>query len=99
MWSEYIIRTEEDKEKVIDAIRGLVGEWAIYKKPLLPKATPDQFEYLFGVVYEYIADYCGYTNVHEVHRGSMEYYNLKYDLFEFFCHSCKAFFNIADKRN
>ena len=74
--SDYVIRTQEDKEKIIDAIRGASGSWKIYIEPLLPKATADQYRYLFGVVYKYIADYCGYTNVQEVHRGHMALYNL-----------------------
>ena len=76
MWSEYIIRTEEDKEKVISAIRGTAGAWKLYIQPLLPKATAAEYRYLFGVVYKYIADYAGYTSVHEVHKASMAYYNL-----------------------
>ena len=74
----YVIRSEEDKEKVLDAIRGSVGAWKLYIQPLLPKATPNQYHYLFGVVYKYIAEYAGYTNVQEVHRASMDYYNLEY---------------------
>ncbi len=76
MYAEFVIRTEEDKEEVITAIRGLTGTWKMYFQQLLPKATADQYRYLFGVVYKYIADYCGYASVHEVHRASMAYYNL-----------------------
>ncbi len=76
MYSEFVIHTEDDKEKVIDAIRGATGAWKLYIQPLLPKATANQYKYLFGVVYKYIAEYTGYTNVHEVHKESMAYYNL-----------------------
>ena len=76
MYSNFVIRGEQDKEKVIDAIRGATGTWKLYIEPLLPKASPEQYRYLFGVVYKYIADYCGYTNVHEVHKGHMALYNL-----------------------
>ena len=74
--SEFVIHTEDDKEKVIEAIRGFSGVCKIYIDHVLPKATPDQYRYLFGVVYKYIADYCGYPSVHEVHKESMAYYNL-----------------------
>ena len=76
MYSEFVIRTQEDKEKVISAIRGATGAWKLYIQPLLPKATADQYRYLFGVVYRYIGDYCGYPNVRELHKLCMAQYGL-----------------------
>ena len=74
----FVIRSNEDKEKLIAAIR--VADWSmkVYIDSLFPKATPDQYRYLFGVVYERIADYTGDTNVWSVHEDMMLLFNVEY---------------------
>ncbi len=74
----YVIRSESDKERLIAAIR--LADWSFkaFIQPLYPKAEPDQYRYLFGIVYKRIADYAGDTNVWSVHDDMMELFNVEY---------------------
>ena len=73
-----VVKTDADKELYIARIRAMDWSFKWYHQDLFPKATPDQFRYLFGVVYQRIADFCGYTNVWDVHDDMMERFNVKF---------------------
>ena len=74
----YVIRSDHDKERLIAAIK--LADWSFkaYLQPLFPKAKPDQYRYLFGVVYKRIADFVGDTNVWSVHDDMMVLFNVEY---------------------
>jgi len=74
----FVINNDEDKNTLIDALKITDQKIKVYIQPLFPKATPNQYKYLFGVVYKRIADYAGYTNVWEVHRDHMLHYMVEY---------------------
>ena len=74
----FVIRSDEDKELLISAIRMADWSFKVYIQPLFPKARPDQYRYLFGVIYQRIADYCGDTNVWSVHEDMMVLFNVEY---------------------
>lgn len=74
----FVIRSEHDKERLIAAIKLADWSFKVYLQPLFPKATPDQYRYLFGVVYQRIADFCGHTNVWDVHEDMMMLFNVKF---------------------
>ena len=74
----FVIRTDQDKERLIAAIKMADWSFKVYVQPLFPKAEPDQYRYLFGVVYQRIADYSGYTNVWAVHEDMMKLFNVEY---------------------
>jgi len=74
----FVINSEEDKEQVINALKLTDGKFKIYVQPLYPKASPNQYKYLFGVVYARIAEYIGGVSVWEVHKDHMLYFNVEY---------------------
>ena len=74
----FVVKTDEDKERLLSAIRLADWSFKVYLEPLFPKATPDQYRYLFGVVYKRIAEFQGHTNVWDVHADMMEFFNMEY---------------------
>ena len=74
----FVIRSEHDKERLIAAIKLADWSFKVYLQPLFPKAKPDQYRYLFGVVYQRIAEFCGYTDVWSVHEDMMVHFNVEY---------------------
>jgi len=72
-----VIRTDEEKEIHIAMLRAMDWPFKYWIQDLFPKATPDQFRYLFGVVYQRIADFSGYTNIPQVHEDMMKLFNVK----------------------
>jgi hypothetical protein len=74
----FVIRSDHDKERLIAAIKLADWSFKIYLQPLFPKAKPDQYKYLFGVVYQRIADFVGDTNVWSVHEDMMVLFNVEY---------------------
>ena len=83
----FVINSEEDKELVITALRATDEKLKVYIQPLYPKATPNQYKYLFGVVYARIAEYIGGVSVWDVHKDHMLFFNVEYaplgDMWEF----------------
>ena len=73
-----VIRSDADKELLIARIRAMDWSFKYFFQDLFPKATPDQFRYLFGVVYERVRDFQGETNVPEVHENMMRLFNVKF---------------------
>ena len=74
----FVIRSDADKQRLIAAIKMADWSFKVYIQQLFPKAEPDQYRYLFGVVYKRIADYCGDTNVWSVHEDMMKLFNVEY---------------------
>ena len=74
----FVIRTDEDKARLIAAIKMANWSFKVYLQPMFPKATPDQYKYLFGVVYQRIVEFSGYTNVWAVHEDMMILFNVEY---------------------
>lgn len=74
----FVIRTEEDKSRLISAIRAANWSMKVHVEPLFPKAHPNQYKYLFGVVYARIAEYVGETTVWQVHEDMMLLFNVEY---------------------
>ena len=73
-----VVRSDADKELYIARIRAMDWSFKWYHQDLFPKATPDQYRYLFGVVYQGIADFCGDTNVWDIHEDMMVLFNVEY---------------------
>jgi len=74
----YVVRTDSQRDDLIDIIKSLEPPYVALTVPIYPKATKDQYRYLFGVVYEAIADFAGYPSVWEVHEKMMEHYGVEY---------------------
>jgi len=74
----FVIKTDEDKDLLMAAIKLADWPFKVYVQPLFPKAKPDQYRYLFGVAYQRIADFVGHTNVWDVHDDMMMLFNVEY---------------------
>jgi len=74
----YVIRSDEDKDRIIAAIKLADWSFKVYIEPLFPKAKPNQYAYVFGVLYKKIAEFQGHTNVWAVHADMMEFFEMEY---------------------
>lgn len=73
-----VIRTDAEKELLIAMIRAMDWAFKYYIQDLFPKATPDQFRYLFGIIYQRVMDFQGETNIPAVHENMMRLFNVKF---------------------
>ena len=73
-----VIRTDQEKEVLIAMIRAMDWSFKYYIQDLFPKAKPKQYNYLFGIIYQRIADFSGYTDVWAVHKDLMIHFNVEY---------------------
>lgn len=74
----FVIRSDEDKARLIAAVKMADWSFKVYVQPLFPKATPSQYKYLFGVFYKRIADFMGEPSVWSVHDIMMEHFEVEY---------------------
>lgn len=62
---------------VAEAIKKATTPFKLSIEQCFDKATPDQYRYLFGVVYKRVADHVG-ESVHKVHHDYMSYFNIEF---------------------
>jgi len=66
-----------EESKLIEYLKDVEKPYSVWVQRILPKATPEQFGYLFAGVYKAIGDYIG-ESPQEVHILLMHKFNVEF---------------------
>jgi len=72
-----VINLRSEEEELIDYLRKIEKPYSLWVQRILPKATPEQYGYLFAGVYKAIGDYIG-ESPQEVHKLLMREFGIEF---------------------